>query len=67
MNRPECLHIPTLHEGEQAQISWGAVEANNDYIVERVFNETFYRLCLDTPGTILTVPMNHGAGMIRMH
>ncbi|WP_313184533.1 cohesin domain-containing protein [Lacrimispora sp.] len=41
MNRPECLHIPTLHEGEQAQISWGAVEANNDYIVERVFNETF--------------------------
>ncbi len=41
MNRPECLHIPTLHEGEQAQISWGAVEADTNYIVERVFNESF--------------------------
>jgi len=28
MNRPECLHIPTLHEGEQAEISWGALETN---------------------------------------
>jgi hypothetical protein len=41
MNRPECLHIPTLYEGEQAQISWGAVEADENYIVERVFNESF--------------------------
>jgi len=41
MNRPECLHIPTLYEGEQAQISWGAVEADTNYIVERVFNESF--------------------------
>lgn len=41
MNRPECLHIPTLHEGEQAQINWGVVEADNNYIVERVFNESF--------------------------
>lgn len=41
MNRPECLHIPTLHEGEQAQISWGGVEAYKNYIVERVFNESF--------------------------
>ena len=41
MNRPECLHIPTLHEGEQAQISWGAVEADKNYILERVFNESF--------------------------
>lgn len=41
MNRPECLHIPTLHEGEQAQISWGAVEADKNYTVERVFNESF--------------------------
>ncbi len=41
MNRPECLHIPTLHEGEQAQISWGVLEADKNYIVERVFNESF--------------------------
>ncbi|WP_394523893.1 hypothetical protein [Lacrimispora sp. JR3] len=41
MNRPECLHIPTLHEGEQAQINWEAVEADKNYIVERVFNESF--------------------------
>ncbi|WP_124068214.1 hypothetical protein [Clostridium sp. E02] len=41
MNRPECLHIPTLYEGEQAQISWGVVEADRNYIVERVFNESF--------------------------
>lgn len=41
INRPECLHIPTLHEGEQAQISWGAVEADKNYTIERVFNESF--------------------------
>lgn len=41
MNRPECLHIPTLHEGEQAQISWGMVKTDTNYIVERVFNESF--------------------------
>ncbi len=41
MNRPKCLHIPTLHEGEQAQLSWGAVEADKNYIVERIFNESF--------------------------
>lgn len=41
MNRPECLHVPTLHEGEQAQISWGLVEADKNYTVERVFNESF--------------------------
>ncbi len=41
MNRPECLHIPLLYEGEQAQISWGAVEANENYTLERIFNESF--------------------------
>jgi len=41
MNRPECLHIPTLHEGGQAQISWGVVKSDVNYIVERVFNESF--------------------------
>lgn len=41
MNRPECLHIPALHEGEPARITWGTVEADNNYIVERVFNESF--------------------------
>lgn len=41
MNRPECLHIPLLHEGEQAQISWGAVEADENYTLERIFNESF--------------------------
>ncbi|CUX72085.1 hypothetical protein BN3590_04579 [Clostridium sp. C105KSO15] len=44
MNRPECIHIPTLHEGEQAEISWGAVEADTKYIVERVFNESFLQV-----------------------
>lgn len=46
MNRPECLHIPTLHEGEQAQISWGAVESDKKYIIERVFNEPFLQAIL---------------------
>lgn len=41
MNRPECLHIPTLHEGKEAQITWAAVDADKNYMVERVFNETF--------------------------
>lgn len=41
MNRPECLHIPLLYEGEQARISWGAVEADENYSLERVFNESF--------------------------
>jgi len=41
MNKPECLHIPTLHEGKNAEISWGATGADTSYIVERVFNETF--------------------------
>ena len=41
MNRPECFHIPALHEGEQAQISWGTVETDKSYIVERVLNEAF--------------------------
>ncbi|WP_143320252.1 hypothetical protein [Clostridium sp. HBUAS56010] len=41
MKRPECLHIPTLHEGEQAQISWEATEEDKHYIIERVFNESF--------------------------
>ena len=41
MNRPECLHIPTLYEGEDAQISWGAVDSDKNYIVERIFNESF--------------------------
>lgn len=41
MNRPECIHIPTLHEGEQAQISWETEETDKNYMVERVFNESF--------------------------
>lgn len=41
MNRPGCLHIPTLHEGEQAQISWEAMEEDKNYTVERIFNESF--------------------------
>ena len=41
MKRPECLHIPALYEGEQAQIIWGAVESDKNYTIERVFNETF--------------------------
>ena len=41
MNRPECLHIPTLYEGENAQISWDAVDTDKNYIVERIFNESF--------------------------
>ena len=41
MNRPECLHMPALYEGEQAQISWGMVKPDSNYIVERVFNESF--------------------------
>lgn len=41
MNRPECLHIPTLYEGEQAQISWEEMEADENYTLERLFNESF--------------------------
>lgn len=41
MNRPECLHIPLLYEGEQAEITWGAMEQDKSYTVERAFNETF--------------------------
>lgn len=41
MNRPECLHIPFLYEGERAEISWEAMERDKNYTVERVFNETF--------------------------
>lgn len=40
MNKPECLHIPTLLEGRTAQINWGAQKDTN-YILERVFNEPF--------------------------
>lgn len=41
MKRPECFHIPTLYEGETAQISWGTMEADKNYLVERIFNESF--------------------------
>jgi hypothetical protein len=41
MNRTKCLHIPLLYEGEQAQISWGAVESDVNYTLERLFNESF--------------------------
>ena len=41
MNRPECIHVPALYEGEQAQISWGTMEANKSFAVERIFNESF--------------------------
>jgi len=41
MKQPQCLHIPTLYEGEQAQISWGAAQSDANYILERVFNESF--------------------------
>lgn len=41
MNRPECLHIPLLYEGERAEISWEAMEQDKSYTVERAFNETF--------------------------
>lgn len=32
---------PPLHEGETAQISWGAIDADTNYLVERIFNESF--------------------------
>ena len=41
MKRPECFHIPTLHEGETALISWAAMDVDTNYIVERSFNESF--------------------------
>lgn len=41
MKTPECLHIPTLYEGEPAQISWGVDEPNLKYVIERNFNESF--------------------------
>ena len=41
MKKPECLHIPTLYEGENAEIRWEALETDTNYIVERIFNETF--------------------------
>ena len=41
MKKNECLHIPTLYEGKEAQIAWGSVNANSKYIVERIFNESF--------------------------
>lgn len=41
MNQPECLHIPTLHEGKEAQTSWGLVENDKNYLLQRIFNQTF--------------------------
>ena len=41
MNRPECLHIPLLYEGERAEITWGTMKLDKSYTVERTFNETF--------------------------
>lgn len=41
IKQPEYLHIPTLYEGEPTQIGWGVGGAEADYIVERVFNESF--------------------------
>ncbi len=41
MKQPECLHIPTLHEGKSAQISWGVVGTDANYLLERVFNDSF--------------------------
>lgn len=41
MNRPECLHIPLLYEGKQAEISWEAIDRDKSFTVERAFNETF--------------------------
>lgn len=41
MKQSKCLHIPTLYEGESAQISWGIADQSTEHIVERVFNESF--------------------------
>ena len=41
LSRPKCLHIPTLQEGEPANLSWAVVNGAAGYIVERQFNKTF--------------------------
>lgn len=41
MNQPQCLHIPTLYEGEIAPIVWGATRDDDNYILERIFDDTF--------------------------
>lgn len=41
LSKPKCLHVPTLHEGEPANLSWAVVEGAAGYILERQFNETF--------------------------
>lgn len=41
LNRPACLHIPTLYEGEPAIISWGSVDGAISYQLEVVFDMTF--------------------------
>ena len=41
LNNPTCLHIPPLHEGERAYLSWAVVDGAAGYILERQFNKTF--------------------------
>lgn len=37
MNRPNCIHVPTLLKGWQAKIHWGLVDDADGYILERRF------------------------------
>ena len=41
MKRPECYHISPLYEGQDVLTAWGVNDAETNYIIERVFNESF--------------------------
>ena len=41
MEHPSCLHVPVLHEGKTAELSWSVVDDADGYVLERLFNEVF--------------------------
>ena len=41
MEHPSCLHVPILHEGKTAELSWSVVDDADGYALERLFNESF--------------------------
>lgn len=43
-NRPACLHIPELHEGSPATVSWAKVNETDEYEIECAFDESFSNL-----------------------
>ena len=56
--KPPCLHIPELHEGETAGITWGGLYGAQAYVLERKLGGGKFVTLYDGPGQPVAEPGN---------